>query len=148
MCGRDAMETQYNDVIVFIEEGQGYLQSVNAEAVSKPDLLEPLESRLTAIRMGRNMTREEKIRKLHWSLCEEKQRILMKSLERAWNANSMEDLSRSYGKGRLVTRQVQLCTSPNPRVCRCSRERKKLVPMRYLSLLKGRTCLPTLSPMY
>ena len=98
------MVTQYDDVIVFMEEGQGYLQSVNAEAVSEGDLLEPLESRLAIIRMGRNMTWEEKIRKLQWSLCEGKQRILMKSLERARNAKSIEDLSRSYSKGRLVAR--------------------------------------------
>jgi len=104
MCGRDAMVAQYEDVVVFIEEGHGYLQSMNAEPVSEADLVEPLESRLTAVRMGRNMTREEKVRKLQWSLCKEKRKILSKSLERARSANSMEDFSRSYGKGRLVSR--------------------------------------------
>jgi len=104
MCGRDAIVTQYDDVVVFIEEGQGYLQSVNAEATSEEDLLEPLESRIVAVRMSHNMTQEDKIRKLQWSICEEKRRILMKSLEHARNANNMEDLSRSYGRGRLVAR--------------------------------------------
>ena len=102
MCGRDAMVTQYDDVVAFIEEGQVYLQSVNAEAMSEGDFLEPLESRLMAVRMSHNMTPGDKIRKLQWSICEEKRRILMKSLEHARNANNMEDLSRSYGRGRLV----------------------------------------------
>jgi len=104
MCGREAMMTQPEDVVVFIEEGYGYLRLMNAEAVSEADLIEPLRSRLTAVRMGHNMTREEKIRKLQWSLCEGKRRTFSKLLEHARSTNSMEDLSRSYGKGQLVAR--------------------------------------------